>query len=76
MLDQIVQQVPGGWATVASVSTAVFWWLFSTLAAELPVPLATERWYGFVYRVVQRIAANHVHASTALPQNAAQAQGK
>lgn len=33
-------------------------WIFSALTTTMPVPLTTERWYGFLYNFLHAIAAN------------------
>jgi hypothetical protein len=44
-------------ATALASNTA--WWAFSTLARSMPAPEENERWYGWLYRFLQAIAANH-----------------
>ncbi len=53
-----------GWL-VHAASGGAAWWIFATAVQSMPAPLPLERWYGWFYTFVQRVAANHQLANMA-----------
>lgn len=48
------------WETLqGAVAGGTGWWIFSSLIGTMPAPREEERWYGWIYRFLQRVGANH-----------------